>query len=100
MAEYWLWQEPDWLQYNYFFSISQMGLCPSWKSQVGSKSSVLNHSLTRIVMSDSCQGEQDLFICECAVIIRANGTARMLCGLRGGTVVMMDIQWQQGKFAL
>ncbi|PWW76412.1 hypothetical protein C7212DRAFT_187232 [Tuber magnatum] len=52
--------------------------------------------LEKSMMSDSCQGEQDLFICECAVIIRANGTARMLCGLRGGTVVVMDIQWQRG----
>lgn len=57
-------------------------------------------ALTNLVMGANDEGQRDLFICECAAVITTNGTARMLCGLRGGAVVVLNIQWEQCRFAL
>lgn len=42
-------------------------------------------------------GQLDLFICESAALLTTNTASKLLCGLRGGTVIILDVKWERCK---
>lgn len=44
-----------------------------------------------VVIDEPDDAETVLSVCESAVIIAAGGEAKLLCGLRGGTVLVFDV---------
>lgn len=51
-----------------------------------------------VVFEGNIDGQLDLFICESAALLTANTTSTLLCGLRGGTVIALDVKWERCRF--
>lgn len=45
-------------------------------------------------------GQLDLFICESAALLTTNAASKLLCGLRGGTVIVLDLKWGRCKLTI
>lgn len=50
------------------------------------------------VFEGNTRGHLDLFICESAALLTANNTSKLLCGLRGGTVIALNVKWERCRF--
>lgn len=51
-----------------------------------------------LVFEENIEGQLDLFICESAALLTANNASKLLCGLRGGTVIAFDVKWERCRF--
>lgn len=52
------------------------------------------------VFEGNIDGQLDLFICESAALLTTDTSSKLLCGLRGGTVIVMDIKWGRCKLTI
>lgn len=59
-----------------------------------------NFKLIYPAYEGNIDGQLDLFICESAALLTTNAALKLLCGLRGGTVIVLDLKWERCKLTI
>lgn len=61
---------------------------------------MLSFELMYLVFESNIDSQPDLFICESATLLTTNTASKLLCGLRGGTVIVLDMKWGRCKITI